>query len=210
MSELTLAQKLLAIQKELPRTLNRDGKATVPTKSGGQYSYKYVTLDQVLEKVVPVLNKHGLYLYDQVGADESGNQFLTVNIADSESDASITSKVLLPKVERMQEWGSSVTYARRYALMPLLGLVGDEDDDGNTSQSIKPVVKTLHSTPKQQDFIKEMLRRKGAETLGDVKKILNQVVDKDSIDALDSKEASTVIEFLTSTPSEQIKEITHE
>ena len=38
-----------------------------------------------------------------------------------------------------QGFGSSVTYARRYCLSPLIGIVVDDDDDGNAGSGQRPV-----------------------------------------------------------------------
>jgi hypothetical protein len=38
-----------------------------------------------------------------------------------------------------QQIGSSLTYARRYSLFPLVGIAGDDDDDGNAAQTAAPI-----------------------------------------------------------------------
>jgi hypothetical protein len=52
--------------------------------------------------------------------------------AESGEAVSDTMPLLLGK-DDMQGFGSAVTYARRYALCAVLGLVADEDDDGNAA-----------------------------------------------------------------------------
>jgi hypothetical protein len=39
----------------------------------------------------------------------------------------------------VQQIGSSLTYARRYSLFPLVGIAGDDDDDGNAAQTAAPI-----------------------------------------------------------------------
>ena len=55
----SLLTAILAVQGEVG-TLFKDKVATVPTKSGGQYQYRYIALDAIVEQVGPILNKHGL------------------------------------------------------------------------------------------------------------------------------------------------------
>jgi hypothetical protein len=44
---------------------------------------------------------------------------------------------------KAQEIGSSITYAKRYSLVALLGLIVDgDDDDGNEANNQKPITKT--------------------------------------------------------------------
>ena len=51
-----------------------------------------------------------------------------------EGGASIESEFLMPVVKRdPQGVGSAISYARRYALSAILGIVSDEDDDGNAA-----------------------------------------------------------------------------
>ena len=56
-----------------------------------------------------------------------------------------------------QSQGSAVTYARRYSYMAALGLVADEDDDGNSGT--RPTVKTV-SKPKPVDNLRKLLQEK--------------------------------------------------
>jgi len=46
--------------------------------------------------------------------------------------------VLYPTDSKPQSAGSAITYGRRYALMAILGLVPDDDDDGNQASGIPP------------------------------------------------------------------------
>lgn len=48
-----------------------------------------------------------------------------------------------------QAWAGASTYARRYGLLSILGIVGDDDDDGNGASGIPPKVwdKRPASTP---------------------------------------------------------------
>jgi hypothetical protein len=122
-----LAAALLAFQKEAP-SLVKDGK--------GNFG-KYVTLDGIMERVRPVLCKHGLVLTQMPSfiMDGTGNAVpaLTTTLTH-ESGESIESKMLLLlDKQHSQGLGSALTYARRYAITAFLALVADEDDDGTAA-----------------------------------------------------------------------------
>jgi hypothetical protein len=62
---------------------------------------------------------------------------LFTDVVDDESGEMITSSMKLPEVGKPQEYGSAITYFRRYSLQALLGLMA-EDDDGNASSGRGP------------------------------------------------------------------------
>jgi hypothetical protein len=76
-----------------------------------------------------------------------------------ESGEQISSELLLPQNTDPQKTGSAITYYRRYALCSLLGIVADEDDDGNatippkTTQSIPQNNQNNEPTAKQTRFL---------------------------------------------------------
>ena len=61
---------------------------------------------------------------------EDGLRTLTTTLIHAETGDRTTSILYLPPTEDMQELGKAITYARRYSLVALLGLVADEDLDG--------------------------------------------------------------------------------
>jgi hypothetical protein len=61
-----------------------------------------------------------------------------------------------PTASKAQELGSALTYCRRYGLLLLFNLVGEEDDDGNAAQgNTKPAPKkskpAKKAAPKSDD-----------------------------------------------------------
>jgi hypothetical protein len=99
------------------------------------FKSRYADLASVMATVQPVLARHKLAVTQLIGftVDESGaaRDTLTTILAH-ESGEALESVMLLhmPKKEP-QAQGSATTYARRYALMSLLNIVADDDDDGN-------------------------------------------------------------------------------
>ena len=89
------------------------------------FKNKYADINEVLEKVKPALSSVGLLL-----VQTPRTKALLTQIMDPESDTWIESHVPYINTPDMQKLGSAITYARRYALVAMLGLE-DDDDDGN-------------------------------------------------------------------------------
>lgn len=118
--------------------LSNPGKgstATVQTKSGGSYQYTYAGLDVILDLVRPVLAKHGLALSQPFGSTPDGLVTVRTRVLHRRG-VSIDGDPIARVVEGgPQEVGSFVTYARRYAVVSLLGIhPAGEDDDAQAAQ----------------------------------------------------------------------------
>ena len=82
----------------------------------------------------------------------------------------------------MQAHGSAITYARRYALLAIYGLAGDDDDADSltpkqelSNQPVKPVKPVIKETPKTQPVksdLKAMFLTKLKDPKTDSKKII--------------------------------------
>lgn len=126
----SLHTALLAVQSEAP-TLQKS--AINP-----HFKSKFVPLDKVHEVVMPLLNKHGLIWSTSPGVTEGGSPVLHYALIHAETGVQLTGTMaLLPSKQDPQGQGSAITYARRYSLMAVLGLVADEDDDGNAASTPK-------------------------------------------------------------------------
>lgn len=132
----SLAEALLTFQSRMPR-IAKDKTATVPTKSGGSYSYKYADLAGVQEVALPMLNDYGLTFVARPRRCEDGSYEL-VGVLTFAPTGEI-SEGSLPLFTRgtPQELGSAITYARRYLLTSMTGLVTEEDDDGQVDRNAR-------------------------------------------------------------------------
>lgn len=144
-----LAPALVAALAELtdPR---KDSKATVPTKTGGQYQYTYLSLPSLLDHVRPVLAKHHLAVVQMASRTEQGAAVVTMLV--HESGQTLTSPPLeLRATGLAQEMGSAITYARRYSLAAMLGLAGSDDDDGHAAHYALPQVQRTQARASDRD-----------------------------------------------------------
>jgi hypothetical protein len=125
------------------------------------FKNRYMTLDDIVESISESLHSQGLVLYHS--QTETG---LKTILTDGE--ASIESFYPIRQSLTDQQLGSSLTYGRRYSICCLLGIVADEDDDGQLA-SKKPEPKK-EPTPTE---IIESLKTKlaSANTFDEVKAI---------------------------------------
>lgn len=132
-----LAAALVKIQAEVGK-IPKD--ATNPF-----FKSKYADLPAVVDKAGPIVTKHGVAVMQLPGADE------LTTIVMHESGQWIGERMTLHLVkDDPQAQGSAITYARRYAYMAALGLVADEDDDGNRASmpaKQQQVQKPRHAPP---------------------------------------------------------------
>jgi hypothetical protein len=86
---------------------------TVAVKSDrGAYTFSYATLDEILDRITPVLGAHGLALLCGVAA-EDGVVRVTTRLAHR-SGQWIEDTIAVPRPAKLQELGSCITYLKRY------------------------------------------------------------------------------------------------
>lgn len=119
---------LFAAKAEIP-TLSKGESATVQTRSGGQYTYRYASLEATKEVVDPILRKHHLLWRTFPGGshDDPKLGYAMTHVPTGQQE---TGEMPLFGAESSQSHGSAITYGRRYAVWAYLDLVGEEDDDG--------------------------------------------------------------------------------
>lgn len=135
MKDETIYTALLKSQTEFP---NVKKSANNPF-----FKSKYASLDAILEVVTPILNKNGLFIAQfPVNDDDRVGVYTAIYYKDgTKIDGRFT--MTLAKNDP-QGAGSAITYARRYALVSMLGLNVEDDDDANHASS-KQTVKSFSS-----------------------------------------------------------------
>lgn len=119
-----LAEALAKVQAALP-VVHKAKSAKVPMKGGGSYSYDYADLADVTKVIMPLLAKHGLAFICHPRQAASGYE-LAATLAHTSGEYITAS---LPIAGTAQQIGSAITYARRYLLGSMTGVVTDSDDD---------------------------------------------------------------------------------
>ena len=106
------------------------------------FKSKYADLGSVWDAVREALQANGLAV-TQLPDAINGAPALTTMLIHESGDwiAATYPLVVTSKDETAQGYGSAVTYARRYGLSSLMGVIADTDDDGNAaSKAPRPSV----------------------------------------------------------------------
>lgn len=154
-----LSKALLKFQELFDKTsLKKDAK-------NGGLRNQYLSLDNLLNTVRPLLTKCGLILSQDLAGDylattlmHVSGQFKTTFMPFNPMDAN-------RGVNTLQAIGGGITYAKRYAIGAVLCISVDTDDDGNTrtiktKPNQKPVFDKSH--PKWADAVTKIKSGEGS------------------------------------------------
>jgi hypothetical protein len=110
------------------------------------FNSKYADLSAVFDAVRPALAKHGLSVVQMPEHSDDALLHLTTRVCHKSGQwIEGTMSIPVSKVNA-HGYGSAITYARRYALSAALGVVADEDDDGNkASETASPAARIAAS-----------------------------------------------------------------
>jgi hypothetical protein len=149
----------------------KDRTVKVTTRTGGIYEFSYATLDAIMSAIKKPLSDNGLALVQRVVMGDKGMVLATELL--HESGQRISSILPLnPAANDAQSLGSAITYMRRYAICALVGVVADEDDDGNMADgnNAKPVApvkpRPAAAAIKRDEATAQTARAEVAEVLG--------------------------------------------
>lgn len=123
-----LAAALVAAQAEF--------SAVPKTAENPFFHSKYADLASVVKSAQPILAKHGLAV-SQHPTVVDGEPALTTYLLHSSGQSLVSTMRLCAAKHDPQGQGAAITYARRFAYQAVLGLVADEDDDGNKATQVK-------------------------------------------------------------------------
>jgi hypothetical protein len=103
----------------------RDTKGQI----GQNRSYKYADLASVWDACKAALSANNIAIIQKPDFDGS-SMWLETMLLHSSGDCITGRYPLRPSQDTPQAYGSALTYARRYSLSAMVGIVTDEDDDG--------------------------------------------------------------------------------
>jgi len=172
------------------------------------YKSKYATLDTIWEAIRKPLSENGLSVVQTLGIVE-GNSVLETTLYHTSGELISGVQLVNPVKLDPQGLGSAITYARRYSLSAILGIVADDDDDANIAtkpeSKQEPKAKSPETPSKSasEDSITEPQTKKIyalAKAKGfspeEAKDFMQKTFNKTFTKALTKSEASQMIEFL--------------
>ena len=120
----------MAASESKSTVLKKGSSVSVQTKSGRGYSYKYTDLAQIHEYL-----ESKNWTYEATIKRVEGDDYMFITKIDEKGEKSEPmQEAKIPKVQLSdrsnpaQEYGSALTYARRYSLLMAYGLATEDDD----------------------------------------------------------------------------------
>lgn len=114
---------------------------------------KFASLAAVRNAVVPVLARHGIAVLQNLTTTDNGIGCETI-LTHASGETLRLGPLAMPATKAdAQGFGSAATYARRYSLMAVAGVVGDDDDDANSATG-KPAAPERYDSSRVQNAIK--------------------------------------------------------
>jgi hypothetical protein len=169
-----LAISLVEAQKELKNTLQ--------TAENPYYKSTYAPLNDILDDVRPILNKHGITVIQNLSYIDTAI-VVSVCLLHISGEWIEQDGLRLPiEKQTAQSVGISVTYGRRYVLSAMLGIASEEDTDGegeNPKNTIESIKKVFHGTNVYDEDAKlKALSPEVQKKLKELKWTRKQIVEK--------------------------------
>ena len=116
----------------------------------------YASLASVRNAIVPVFSKHGLSIIQDVAAIDGCIVCVQMLLHKSGQWIKTTGLKVPCDKQNAHGYGSATTYARRFSLMALACVVGDDDDDGNAISINVPQNQINAQTKQQKTVVKNL------------------------------------------------------
>lgn len=159
-------QTSTSITKILPALIKAQSEfPAIPKKSTNPFhGSKYADLSAIVETLKPIMTANKL-VFSQSSRANGIDSIVIITTIFHESGEFISSELEIPLAKKdAQAVGSAMTYARRYSLTAILGVVADDDDDGNQGSphstnkaqnapnASKPPIKATPTQPKSMNY----------------------------------------------------------
>lgn len=151
---------LCGFQAEMP-TIFKRRTAEVKTSTGGSYTYKFESFDDVMREASPVLAKYGIVVTfntEQLDNPPRLKILVRIRVGSFFEDKSFSCPVPTDvKISEPQKFGQALSYAKRYALKAALNIVSTDQED-NDAQGLFEFI-----TKEQAAQLKGLIEEAGAD-----------------------------------------------
>lgn len=148
------------------------------------FKSKYATLTALVKETKSELANAGLAI-SQLTEGDGGITTILMHTSGEYISSTLTLK---PAKDDPQGRGSAITYARRYAYASILGLVSDEDDDGNAATNHPEKVqaqKTSTAKPNEALTVKQIVINMAKELFKNQDEFKAWRIDNNLVEFLD-------------------------
>jgi hypothetical protein len=131
--EIAMLVEKLSLAQSMITAPERNRSVSVQTRAGGTYNFKYATLDHIIEKIRGPLTSNGLW-FTQIIREDQGSFILDTRLMHASGQwIACQIPLIWDGQGGNQQFGSALTFMRRYSLTSLLGIAAEEDDDANAA-----------------------------------------------------------------------------
>lgn len=211
------SQEIKAISKAIVAA-QPEIAAAIKTSINPHFKSKYADLSAVWEACKDVLKSHKLAVIQTFSSENKDGTVLVKTRLVHDSGEWMEGELPMPyKDNNPQAVGSAITYARRYSLSAMLGIVTEEDDDANHASQqtyAKPIPKEpARSFDKHEKLLTRILEDtplEGDEFLEGLRGISKNITAKKftelterQVDYINENFDSTVAKILNSQTAEK-------
>ena len=190
MSKQAFEDNFAEMQKELPAIV-KDRSAK---DRNGKDTYKYATLESILEQVQPIILKHGFsYSWRNETVKDGATRVWCVISGYGHAREDYFDIPIMEAsawTNAIQQMGSATSYGKRYSLCSALGIIIKEEDDDAHSFDLSEI---MAATPVLNQI-------KGAKTLDELAKIWTGVYNE-------YKSDMAILTLLTEAKDQRKKEL---
>lgn len=101
------------------------------------FKSKFASLKAIIDAVYPAMLENGITVSQELITVDGGVGCVTHLMHENGEERKFGPFVVMPTKSDPQGYASASTYARRYCLQSVAGVVGDADDDGNAASNGK-------------------------------------------------------------------------
>jgi enamine deaminase RidA (YjgF/YER057c/UK114 family) len=135
------------------------------------FKSKYADLSAVKDAIGDCLSKNDIAVIQAHGILDTGQIVLSTRLMHKSGQWLESQYLIKPVKEDPQGYASATTYARRISLASMVGVVADEDDDGNAASQrgnyeppARPAPKVEDKTAAAKSYVDEAIKAIGTLT----------------------------------------------
>lgn len=130
---------------------------------------KFANLQGVMAALQPHLDKQKLAIIQKPQSSASGSCTLETLLRHAPSGEEISSIITIPMQRQNdpQAYGAAMTYARRYSLLCLFGMVTEDDNADSSSYTLEKLLRELTTAANLDELNNIKQRHFEAQLLGD-------------------------------------------